>query len=329
MGFGQHSAEGARKRTRGPWAVGAGHMWRARGEGGGGACGPGRGRGRGRGGCGGCCEGGVGGGGGWMRCSGRRYYATLRCAAGLLLSATCDGARPWAAKGGSANDEASARPQVRRRATLLKPPIRPRRYRAQTGVHRGCTTGHARHSEHAPVSSSRCCCCCCCHIKPLRILLSPEMCRHRARILGLAGQPLHHAKQRVQCMCVYAHMSASIQVCLDASKCYAHKYIDQPPSRTAQRSAVPCRAKPKQPSAYVCVCVHGSMPRTPAASMSSLPSLVSDVFRLPRPLRAASGPPLSSDASTEARHQCTAPVTRHPSTRSLPPSLPPQPHPRL
>ncbi|XP_014561574.1 hypothetical protein COCVIDRAFT_86497 [Bipolaris victoriae FI3] len=127
VGFGQHSAEGARKRTRGPWAVGAGHMGRARGEGGGGVC-------------------------VWFWCWPWLWeegvvamvvvevvlvldvdvcaavgYATLHCAAALVLwcSATCDGARPWAAKGGSANDEASARPQVRGRATLLKPQFGP------------------------------------------------------------------------------------------------------------------------------------------------------------------------------------------------------------
>lgn len=247
MGFGQHSAEGARKRTRGPWAVGAGHMGRARGEGGGGVCGPGRGCGRG--GCGGCCDGGgVGVGRGCMRCSARRY-ATLRCAAALLLSATCDGARPWAAKGGSANDEASARPQVRRRATLLKPPIRPRDAIVRKLVSTADAPPAMRGTVnmYIPVYSSRCCCHTHTHAPSLysffSLSLSPEMCRHGARMLRLAGQPLHHAKQRVQCMCVYAHMSASIQVCLYVCKYYAYRYIDQPP--TAQCSAVPCRAKSK------------------------------------------------------------------------------------
>jgi len=56
-----------------------------------------------------------------MRCSALLYAALL-----LLCSATCDGARPWAAKGGSANDEASARPQVRKTRDAAKTPIRPR-----------------------------------------------------------------------------------------------------------------------------------------------------------------------------------------------------------
>jgi hypothetical protein len=50
--------------------------------------------------------------------------APLRCAALFCFAAATERGR-WAAKGGGGNDESSARPQVRGRATLLKPPIRP------------------------------------------------------------------------------------------------------------------------------------------------------------------------------------------------------------
>lgn len=122
--------------------------------------------------------------------------------------------------------------------------------------------------------------------------------------------------------CVYMHTCPYLCKCVCMYVCTMHTstYVHTPAAAedsAAQCRAVPCKVKI---SANVCVCVHGSMSRTHATSMSSLPSLVSDIFRLPRPLRAASGPPLSSDASTQARHQCTTPVTRHSSTRSLPPS---------